>query len=58
MLVFDTGNMVGVSVSSDFDRLGLRSDGSWTSLSSAGEARGTYRFRKELALPVRGENSV
>jgi hypothetical protein len=45
MLVFDTGNMVGVSVSSElFDRLGLRSDGSWTSLSSAGEARGTYRF--------------
>jgi hypothetical protein len=45
MLVFDTGNMVGVSLSSElFDRLGLRSDGSWTSLSSAGEARGRYRF--------------
>jgi hypothetical protein len=45
MLAFDTGNMVGVSLSSElFDRLGLRSDGTWTSLSSAGEARGTYRF--------------
>jgi hypothetical protein len=51
MLVFDTGNMVGVSVSSEvFDRLGLRSDGSWTSLSSAGEARGMYRFAEGVGV--------
>jgi hypothetical protein len=56
LLVFDTGNMVGISVSSElFDRLGLRSDGSWTSLSSAGEARGTYRFADGVSVARAGE---
>lgn len=56
MLVFDTGNMVGISVSSElFDRLGLRSDGSWTSLSSAGEVRGTYRFADGVSVARVGE---
>jgi hypothetical protein len=55
-LAFDTGNMVGISVSPErFDGLGLRTAGSWTSLSSAGEARGTYRFADGVWVAHPGE---
>lgn len=57
LLPFDTGNMVGVSVSSRlFDELGLTADGSWTRLDSAGETVRSLRVAEDVEVSVLGRD--
>lgn len=56
-LPFDTGNMAGVSVSSDlFNRLELPAAGSWTRRNSAGEAVATLRVSDTVQVFVLGRD--
>jgi hypothetical protein len=53
MLPFDTGNMVGLSVSSElFDRLGLTADGSYGRVNSAGETVAVLRVADAVHVAV------
>ena len=55
ILPFDTGNMVGVSVSSDlFDQMGLAADKSWSRLNSAGEDVASLRVADAVDISVFG----
>jgi hypothetical protein len=53
MLLFDTGNMVGVSVSSAlFEQMGLSAGGSWDRLNSAGEIVASLRVTDPVEVSV------
>lgn len=57
MLPFDTGNMVGVSVSSElFDQMGLVADGSWNRRNSAGELVGRLRVAEAVDVSFLGRD--
>jgi hypothetical protein len=57
MLAFDTGNMVGVSISSGlFDQLGLTGDDSWTLVNSAGEIVRSLRVASAVEVSALGED--
>ena len=57
MLPFDTGNMVGVSVSSTlFDQMGLRAIGSYDRLNSAGEVVARLRVADAVDVSVLGRD--
>lgn len=54
-LPFDTGNMVGLSVSSElFDQLGLRADGHYNRVNSAGETTATLRVGEADEVSILG----
>lgn len=57
VLPFDTGNMVGVSLSSDFfDRFGLSGDGSVTRRDSSGKIVSTLRVADAVGVSVFGRD--
>ena len=57
MLPFDTGNMVGVMVSSDlFDRLKLTSTGSWDRMNSAGQRVASLRVSPRVNVSMLGRD--
>ena len=57
MLPFDTGNMVGVSLSTDlFDEIGLAADGSWSRRNSAGEVVASLRVADAVDVSVLGRD--
>ena len=57
ILPFDTGNMVGVSVSpSLFDQLGLNADGSWNPRNSAGEDSASLRVANAVDVSFLGRD--
>jgi hypothetical protein len=57
MLPFDTGNMVGTSVSSDlFDQMGLTADGSYDRVNSAGEIVASLRVVEAVEVSVLGRD--
>jgi predicted aspartyl protease len=55
MLPFDTGNMVGLSVSSElFDQLGLMADDHYNRVNSAGEITATLRVAEAYEVSILG----
>ncbi len=57
VLPFDTGNMVGVSVSSvQFDQMGLNADRSWSPRSSAGETGASLRVADAVSVSLLGRD--
>lgn len=57
ILPFDTGNMVGVSVSSTlFDEMGLSADGSWSRLNSAGQVVASLRMAEDVDVSILGRD--
>lgn len=56
-LPFDTGNMGGISVSSElFDQMGLTADASYDSLSSSGEVVATSRVARGVEVSMLGRD--
>jgi hypothetical protein len=57
LLPFDTGNMVGISVSSEiFDRLGLTTDGTYIRKNSAGKIVSTLRMHHSADVTIFNRN--
>lgn len=57
LLVFDTGNTVGLAVSpGQFDELGLGSDDIWVSAGADGNPRGVYRVAHNVEVILPGGN--